>query len=185
MFTSSRRSTLTHSASAVALAFAPHTFPTGPGSCPEPLSFLTAVHTVPFPALFTPSGPSQPTSGSSATARASSHAPHTHPTAPTLWACSSQMLVWPLSSFSQVLSPCPPLTLTKLFPAHYALRPQGCTAARVALPAQPWLLHDPQASSPGLLLPGSFPGHTDKRLPLSRPQPSPVLYEAHPCTRPC
>lgn len=95
-------------------------FPTGPGSCPEPLSFLTAVHTVPFPALSHPlRAPRSPLLGRLPRHAPPLTAPHTHPhgtyaagLVPLRCSCG------PSPSFSQVLSPCPPLTLTKLFPAH-------------------------------------------------------------------
>lgn len=88
------------------------------------------------------------------------------------WACSSQILVWPLSFL---------LTSPKPVPSPHAnqalrltLRPQGCTAAAVALPARS-ALHDRR---PGL----------GAASPVKRPQATPTRgsHSSHALTaQPC
>lgn len=113
------RPTLPHSASAVALAL-PHTSPRALTAAQSLSRFLTAVYTVPFPALSHPlRAPRSPLLGGLPRHAPPLTAPHTHShgtyaagLVPLRCSCG------PSPSFSQVLSPCPPLTLTKLFPAH-------------------------------------------------------------------
>lgn len=138
------RPALTRGSSAAACA-SPHTPPQA-NSCPEPLSAphspisrsLSRPHRAPHNLFWVACHGTRLLHGSSHTSTQHLHAG----LAPRRCSCG------PSPASSRVLSPCPPLTPTKLF--RLRLRTQGRTAAqRRRLPAR--LLHDPQAPTPGRL----------------------------------